>query len=191
MSIDYLRLGLRNMLDNENIDDLPISINLQIRVTIMAWPDKAHLFKWGHGNLVLVKCDDTINIVKAITKDVKYLEKYECINSEAKNIGAIIHTLRYDGDTFHRSTGFGRRSPYDHFLEEGPRYYRYKQHDQWVISKRNTPIAADIKTHQKYYYRKVCDNCRRSFYSTRVDARYCKMRTCQKRKINPVIPLQS
>lgn len=145
---------------------LPLEVYLEIKGTIALYPDRSHLFEWEKGNFLFIWCGD-VDFVKASgKKDVVYLREKERVREKADSNNALYWNLKKMG------IGSRRKPRYDFYFDE-----LHKR-----PSMRKVPIACDIRTRQKYYYLSPCENCGKMFFSKRDDARFCNMRTCQKRK---------
>jgi hypothetical protein len=162
-------IKLPNCKNSQISVSIPFEVYIEISGLVALNPNRAHLFEWGHGNFLFMGLDGDVDFVKHEgKKDVRYLMEKERVRDKANLNNARYWNLKKMGIR-------SRLTPrYDFYFD--------KQHHRQVMQK--VPIACDIRTRQKYYYYSPCGNCGKMFFSKRNDARFCNMRTCQKRKKN-------
>jgi hypothetical protein len=174
-------IKLPDVKNNEINVPIPFEVYLEIKGTMAFYPDRAHLFEWGRGNFLFIGLDKDVDFVKNEgKKDVRYLQEKKRVRDKAN-----LNNAQYWNLKRRPAATVGCQDPITKMWpvpEPQYEFYFDKQHHHHVL--RKVPVASDLKTRKKYYCRKICDNCGRIFFSVRSDARFCNMRTCQKRKKN-------
>jgi hypothetical protein len=187
------------MSEDEKTQYLPSEISSEILSRIIeiiaSYPNRAHFFSWSKANYLLFiparneterpsldwgSLENKMGKKNAAIQSEEFLalkKTREIARLKAKQLNGLRWNLGYLEEV-PKPHGAGMRSK-DGQWEQGPWSYYFDKED--IVFKKNQ-IASNRYTKQKYYYKKICAVCGRTFFSKREDANYCRMKTCQKRK---------